>query len=46
MEHYLSRETVDAMAMVVGFFNENPGLQDKLYEFQQEYRKNQPALEQ
>jgi len=40
MEHYLSRETVDAMAMVVSFFNEHPEIQDKMLKFQQDYRSS------
>ncbi len=40
MEHYLSRETVNAMTMVVKFFEKNPGIQDKLIEFQKEFRKS------
>lgn len=40
MEHYLSRETVDAMAMVVSFFNEHPEIQEKMLKFQQDYRRS------
>lgn len=43
MEHYLSKETVNAMTMVVNFFNENHEIQDKLIEFQRETRKSQQS---
>jgi DtxR family transcriptional regulator, Mn-dependent transcriptional regulator len=39
IEHYLSKETVEAMTLVVRFFKENPGLQQKLLEFQQNARE-------
>jgi DtxR family transcriptional regulator, Mn-dependent transcriptional regulator len=39
IEHYLSEETVEAMTLVVRFFKENPGLQQKLLEFQQNARE-------
>ena len=39
IEHYLSKETVKAMTMVVEFFEINPDLQKKLMNFQQEIRK-------
>lgn len=38
IEHYLSKETVIAMTMVVEFFEINPDLQQKLINFQQELR--------
>lgn len=41
MEHYLSKETVNAMTMVVNFFDKNPNIQNKLIEFQKEFRKFQ-----
>ncbi|HLV09849.1 MAG TPA: iron dependent repressor, metal binding and dimerization domain protein [Halanaerobiales bacterium] len=40
MEHYLSKETVNAMTMVVNFFNKNPDIQEKLLKFQQEFNVN------
>ena|SRR5690554_1630021 len=40
MEHYLSKETVNAMTMVVNFFNKNPDIQKKLLKFQQEFNVN------
>lgn len=36
IEHYLSRETVNAMTLVVRFFQENPSLQKRLIEYQKE----------
>ncbi len=40
IEHYLSKETVNAMTMVVEFFNEHPDIQKQLIYFQQRIRKN------
>ncbi|QTL97108.1 DNA-binding protein [Iocasia frigidifontis] len=40
MEHYLSKETVNAMTMVVNFFDKNPNIQNKLIKFQEEFRKS------
>jgi len=34
IEHYLSRETIDAMTRVVRFFEENPAIQEKLIAYQ------------
>lgn len=36
IEHYLSKETVDAMTMVVEFFQKNSEIQKKLMKFQKE----------
>ncbi|HHU91815.1 MAG TPA: DNA-binding protein [Halanaerobiaceae bacterium] len=36
IEHYLSRETINALTQVVNFFEENPAIQEKLIEFQKE----------
>ena len=36
IEHYLSRETINALTQVVKFFEENPAVQEKLIEFQKE----------
>jgi len=36
IEHYLSRETINALTQVVKFFEENPAIQEKLIEFQKE----------
>lgn len=41
IEHFLSRETVNAMTMVVKFFRNNPDIQQQLIEFQQESREKQ-----
>lgn len=40
IEHYLSRETVDAMTLVVQFFKERPDVQKSLIEFQEKAKKN------
>ena len=36
IEHYLSRETINAITTVVKFFEENPAIQEKLIEYQKE----------
>lgn len=41
IEHYLSKETVNAMTLVVKFFKENPDIQKKLLKFQQKVRNQQ-----
>ncbi|MFP4015452.1 MAG: metal-dependent transcriptional regulator [Halanaerobiales bacterium] len=41
IEHYLSRETVTAMTMVVDFFEKNPDVQRELLQFQQELRQSE-----
>ncbi|MFW6022288.1 MAG: metal-dependent transcriptional regulator [Halanaerobiaceae bacterium] len=41
IEHYLSKETVNAMTMVVEFFQLNPEIQEKLNKYQKEIRNNQ-----
>ena len=40
IEHYLSKETVNAMTMVVEFFDRNPDIQNKLIDFQQKTGKH------
>ncbi len=39
IEHYLSKETVNAMTMVVEFFDKNPDIQKELINFQHKIRK-------
>ncbi len=39
IEHYLSKETVNAMTMVVKFFKKYPEIQQELIKFQQENKK-------
>ncbi|MFW6035713.1 MAG: metal-dependent transcriptional regulator [Halothermotrichaceae bacterium] len=41
IEHYLSKETVTAMTMVVEFFKKNPDIQEQLIKFQQELQKEE-----
>ncbi len=43
IEHYLSRETVNAMTMVVEFFRNNPDIQQQLISFQKKIRKTQDS---
>ncbi|MFW5982283.1 MAG: metal-dependent transcriptional regulator, partial [Halanaerobiaceae bacterium] len=43
IEHYLSRETVDAMTMVVKFFENNPEIQEQLIAFQKEINETQDS---
>ncbi len=43
IEHYLSRETVDAMTMVVDFFRNNPDIQQQLIAFQKKYKNTQDS---
>jgi len=40
IEHYLSRETINALTQVVNFFEENPAIQEKLIEFQKEKERS------
>ncbi len=44
IEHYLSKETVNAMTMVVEFFNKNPDIQKQLIYFQQKIRNSKLSL--
>lgn len=44
IEHYLSKETVNAMTMVVEYFEKNPDIQKKLIDFQQEMRNTKSSL--
>ncbi|MDI3547934.1 MAG: hypothetical protein PWR10_1586 [Halanaerobiales bacterium] len=39
IEHYLSKETVEAMTLVVKFFKERPDLQKRLIKFEERARK-------
>lgn len=39
IEHYLSKETVEAMTLVVKFFKERPDLQKRLVKFEERARK-------
>ncbi|MEC9488824.1 MAG: iron dependent repressor, metal binding and dimerization domain protein [Halanaerobium sp.] len=41
IEHYLSRETVNAMTTVVMFFKERPDYQKELLSFQEEMRREE-----
>ena len=41
IEHYISKETVIAMTMVVKFFRKYPDIQKQLIKFQKDYRKNE-----
>lgn len=40
IEHYLSRETINALTQVVKFFEENSAIQEKLIEFQKEKERS------
>lgn len=43
IEHYLSKETVNAMTMVVAFFEKNPDIQQRLIDYEQEMRNPKPS---